>query len=120
MIKHLLQNSLVALCKVVADLHRVHALVHLLDIYLFKCSVYFLQLGVSDLKQRLEELIEEFEVILPELTHPMLSINSLNLGDVFLEKLEMLGELLVDLEGNFREWGSRVIPVVLRYDARIA
>ena len=97
MVKHGLQNSLVALCKVVADLHRVHALVHFLDIYLFEGRVNFLQLGVSDLIERLEELIEKFEVILPKLAHPMLSIDSLNLGEVFFEKLEMLGELLVNL-----------------------
>ena len=78
MVKHGLQNSLVALCKVVADFHRVHALVHFLDIYLFESRIYFLQLGISDLKQRLEELVEEFEVILPKLAHPMLSIDSLD------------------------------------------
>jgi hypothetical protein len=32
----------------------------------------------------------------------------------------MLGELLVDLQGNFRERCSRVIPIVLGDDARIA
>ena len=119
-VKHGLQNSLVALCKIVADLHRVHALVHFLDIYLFESRIYFLQLGVSDLKKRLEELVEEFEVVLPKLAHPMLSIDSFDLGEVLFEKLEMLGELLVDLQGNFRKWGSRVIPIVLGDDARIA
>jgi hypothetical protein len=68
----------------------------------------------------LEELVEESEVILPQLAHPMLGIDSLYLGEVFFKKLEMLSELLVDLQGNFREWGSRVVPIVLRDDARIA
>ena len=50
----------------------------------------------------------------------MLGIDSLYLCEVFFEKLEMLSELLVDLQGNFRERGSRVVPIVLRDDARIA
>jgi hypothetical protein len=50
-VKHSLQNSLIALCKVVADLHGIHAFVHFLDIYLFEGGVNFLQLGVSDLKE---------------------------------------------------------------------
>ena len=32
----------------------------------------------------------------------------------------MLGELLVNFQGNFWEWGSRVIPIILRDYARIA
>ncbi len=120
MVKHSLQNSLIALCKVVADLHGIHAFVHFLDIYLFEGGVNFLQLGVSDLKEWLEKLIEEFEVVLPKLAHPMLSIDSLNIREVFFEKLEMLCELLVDLQSNFRQRGSWVIPIVLRDDARIA
>ena len=100
MVKHGLQDGLVGLSEVVADLHGVHVLVHFLDVYLFEGSVNFLKLSVSDLEERLEELVEKSEVILPKLTHPMLGVDSLYLGEVFFEKLEMLGELLVDLQGN--------------------